>query len=62
MGKRIRGTSPLNTILSAAGALAAIAIAVPVAIASVPVHAAQASSPFDSEIADFYRGRGGQPL
>ena len=62
MGKRIRGTLPLNKIVAAAGVMAIIAISVPVAIGSVPVHAAQASSPFDSEIADFYRGRGGQPL
>ena len=62
MDKRICGTSPLNTIVAAAGVMAVIAISVPAAIGSVPVHAAQASSPFDSEIADFYRGRGGQPL
>ena len=62
MGKRIRGILPLNKIFAVASALAGVAIIGPVAIRSAPVHAAQAASPFDNEIADFYRGRAGQPL
>ena len=62
MGKRIRGVSPLKTLIAAAGAGAAVAIAIPAMISAVPVHAAQNFAPLDGEIANFYRGREGAPL
>jgi murein L,D-transpeptidase YcbB/YkuD len=62
MGKRIRGILPLNRIFATAGAVAAIAVIGPLSVGFTPVHAAQAASPFDNEIADFYRARGGRPL
>ena len=62
MGKRIRGSLPLNKWLAAGGAFAALAVALPATTGMAPVHAAQATGPLDSEIANFYRSRGGAPL
>jgi murein L,D-transpeptidase YcbB/YkuD len=57
MQKLIRGGLPLKTI-AAGTALAALAGIVP----ALPATAAPAAAPFDGEIAQFYRARGGAPL
>jgi L,D-transpeptidase YcbB len=61
MGKHIRGISPLSRIIAAGGAVAALAVAAPMAL---PTSALRAAAPAlaDGEIADFYRARGGAPL
>ena len=59
MGKVRRGKLPLS--IAAGAAIAAIAVTAPLAIAPSTA-AAAATAQFDSEIADFYRGRGGAPL
>ena len=63
MGKYFRGASPLNRILAAGVAVAAITMTVPFAL---PNASAEARTPapalLDGEIADFYRSRGGAPL
>jgi murein L,D-transpeptidase YcbB/YkuD len=48
-------------IFAAAGGVAALALVVPAVLHPVPA-AAAARAPFDAEIADFYRSRGGAPL
>lgn len=62
MGKFGRGGWPAGKILAAGSAVAALAIAAPIALHSSPVSAAVAASPVDGEIADFYRSRGNAPL
>ena len=61
MHKSFRGLLPLNRIFAAGTALTAVGLALPMALPIAPVHAA-AQAPFDSEIAEFYRSRGGAPL
>jgi len=61
MGKLRAGMSPLSQIVAAAGAVGALAVAAPLTLAPTAA-AAAAAAPFDSEIADFYRARGGAPL
>lgn len=62
MGKVVRGISPLKKIVAAGSAAAFVALA-PGAFGAGPANArASASVPFDGEIADFYRARGGAPL
>src|SRR5438094_8591363 len=61
MGKLIRGGSPLNKIFAAGAAVTALAVAAPLALPIAALHAAT-PAPFDGEIADFYRARGGAPL
>lgn len=61
MGKRIRGITPLKTLIATAGAGAAVAIAIPAMVSAVPVQA-QIITPLDGEIASFYRARGEMPL
>jgi murein L,D-transpeptidase YcbB/YkuD len=61
MGKLWRGASPLSKIFAAGSAVAVLAVAAPLALGPVPA-AAAAPAPFDAEIADFYRARGGSPL
>jgi murein L,D-transpeptidase YcbB/YkuD len=61
MGKLRAGMSPLSRIVAAAGAVGALAVAAPLTLAPTAAGAA-AAAPFDSEIADFYRARGGAPL
>jgi L,D-transpeptidase YcbB len=61
MYKRFRGSLPLSRIFAAATALSAAGLAVPALLPTTPAHAA-AQAPFDSEIAAFYRSRGGAPL
>ena len=62
MGKLRGGVTPLSQCVAAAGAIAAIAVAAPLTIAPSAAAAAAAQAPLDSEIADFYRARGGAPL
>jgi L,D-transpeptidase YcbB len=63
MGKLSRGALPLSRIFAAGGAVAALAIAAPLALGPAPAMAkAAAPTPFGGEIADFYRARGGAPL
>jgi murein L,D-transpeptidase YcbB/YkuD len=63
MGKLSRGALPLSKIIAAGGAVAALAVAAPVALTTAPAQArAAAAAPLDGEIADFYRARGGAPL
>jgi murein L,D-transpeptidase YcbB/YkuD len=62
MGKLGRGALPLNKVLAACSALGAVAIAAPLTPGMAPAHAAAAVSAYDSEIASFYRSRGGAPL
>ena len=62
MGKL--GLSGLHAgkILAAGSAVAALAIAAPIALHSSPVSAAAAAAPFDGEIVNFYESRGSAPL
>lgn len=60
MGKRIRRSSPLTRIVAVGSAVAALGLIAPF-VSTGPAKAA-AAAPFDSEIADFYRARGGAPL
>ena len=63
MGKFRRGFASLGQVAAAAGAVCALAVAVPLTLApSAAAAAAAAQAPFDGEIADFYRSRGGAPL
>src|SRR6266576_5427099 len=63
MGKFIRGALPLSRIFAAGGAVAALGIAAPLVLGPAPAAARTAApAPFDGEIADFYRARGGAPL
>jgi murein L,D-transpeptidase YcbB/YkuD len=62
MGKLISGLSPLSRVFTAGSALAALAIAAPALVGTSPVAAAAAASPYDGDIASFYRSRGGAPL
>src|SRR5947209_9679705 len=61
MYKRFRGSLPLNRIFVPCIVLSAAGLALPMAFPTAPAHAA-AQPPFDSEIAAFYRSRGGAPL
>jgi murein L,D-transpeptidase YcbB/YkuD len=61
MRKIVRGLPPLGRIFAAGSGLAALAFASPVVLPIASAHAAAAPA-FDSEIADFYRSRGGAPL
>jgi len=60
MGKRIRIGSPLARIFAVGSAVATLGLVTPV-VPTEPARAA-AATPFDGEIADFYRARGGAPL
>jgi murein L,D-transpeptidase YcbB/YkuD len=60
MNKLRRGPLPLNGFLSAAAILGAVAI--PFAARSVPAAAAAATAAPGSDVASFYRARGGAPL
>ena len=61
MGKLVRGAVPLKSV--AAVGLALGAAAAPVAVVTGPASAKTAAvGSFDSEIAAFYRARGGAPL
>src|SRR6185312_12908078 len=60
MGK-LFGGAPLGRVAAAAGALAVIGIATPMVLGSTSATAAAAAQ-FDSQVADFYRARGGAPL
>jgi murein L,D-transpeptidase YcbB/YkuD len=62
MGKLISGLSPLSRVFTAGSALAALAIVAPALVGTSPVAAAAAASPYDGDIASFYRSRGGAPL
>jgi murein L,D-transpeptidase YcbB/YkuD len=62
MGKLISGLSPLSRVFTAGSALAALAIAAPALVGTSPAAAAAAASPYDGDIASFYRSRGGAPL
>jgi len=63
MDKVVRGVAPLKKIIAAGSSVAAIAMLAPVALGTAPAGArAAAPAPFDGEIADFYRARGGAPL
>ena len=63
MGKFIRGTSPLHRIFAAGAAVATLAVAAPLVLPIAPAEAKTAPPALiDSEIADFYRSRGGAPL
>ncbi|MFL6725089.1 MAG: L,D-transpeptidase family protein [Sphingomicrobium sp.] len=64
MGKLSSGAVPQTKTIAAGGAILSIAaaLAAPIALGSAPLHAAAAVAPLDSEIADFYRSRGGAPL
>jgi len=55
MGKRLTGR------IVAAGTLAALGMIAPLGLGELPARSV-ASSPFDGEIANFYRARGGAPL
>jgi len=61
MGKIRGGITPLGRIVAAAGLGGALALSAPLVVAPSPASAA-AQTPFDSEIAEFYRSRGGAPL
>ena len=61
MNRLFRGALPLRRIFAAGTALTAAGLALPMVLPTGAVHAA-AQAPFDSEIADFYRSRGGAPL
>jgi murein L,D-transpeptidase YcbB/YkuD len=61
MHKPFGGSLPLSRIFSASAAAVATAAVMPFVATPAPVHAA-IQAPFDSEIADFYRSRGGAPL
>jgi murein L,D-transpeptidase YcbB/YkuD len=63
MGKLIRGFKPLNKVLGAGAAMGALMVAAPLALPATAAKAkAAAPAPIESEIADFYRSRGGAPL
>jgi murein L,D-transpeptidase YcbB/YkuD len=61
MTRLSRGVLPRHVLLGLGASLGAIAAAAPLAIAGTPAQAADAPS-FSSEIAAFYRSRGGAPL
>src|SRR6478672_8175030 len=61
MGKRVGGVSPLARIVAGASTVVALGMVVPMAVGPLPAKTA-AAAPFDGEIADFYRSRGGAPL
>jgi murein L,D-transpeptidase YcbB/YkuD len=62
MGKLTGGLAPLTRIV-AASCLVAAGLAVTVPFVGAPAVARSAApAPFDSEIADFYRSRGGAPM
>src|SRR3954462_14521064 len=61
MSRHFGGVRPLGRIVAAAGTVASLAVAAPLAFGSSPAAAAKAV-PLDGEIADFYRSRGGAPL
>ena len=61
MGKHSRGASPLNKFFSAGAAVAVLGVAAPLALPAAPAQAAVPAT-IDTEIADFYRSRGGAPL
>ena len=56
MGKRVGGR-----IIAAAGAVAVFGLVAPMAVEALSARTA-VTAPFDGEIADFYRARGGAPL
>jgi murein L,D-transpeptidase YcbB/YkuD len=60
MGKLSRGALPLR-IVAASAAAVAFGLVAPQPLGIAPAAAATAA-PFDGEIADFYRARGGAPL
>jgi murein L,D-transpeptidase YcbB/YkuD len=60
MGKLIRGPASRRTFV-AASAIAILALAIP-SVLEAPAAAAAAATPFDGDIAAFYRARGGAPL
>ena len=63
MGKLIRGLAPLNKVLSAGAAIGAFIAAAPLALPATVAEAKPAvPAAIGSEIADFYRSRGGAPL
>jgi murein L,D-transpeptidase YcbB/YkuD len=63
MGKVVRGVSPLKRIVTAGSAVALVALLAPGALGTGPANArSSAAAPFDGEIGDFYRARGGAPL
>jgi len=61
MGKLFCGGLELGRVAAAAGALAAMGIATPILLGSTSATAA-AAAPFDGQVAEFYRARGGAPL
>ena len=62
MAKLVGGGLPLGTIAAAAATVAVLGTAAAVALTSAPAVAAERAAPFDSEVAQFYRERGGAPL
>src|SRR4029450_11861837 len=63
MGKVVRGMSPLKKIVAAGSAAALVVLMAPGAPGTGPANARGAApAPFGSEIADFYRARGGAPM
>lgn len=63
MAEVVRGIAPLKKIIAAGSALAVLAMLAQGAVGTAPANARPATvAPFDSEIADFYRARGGAPL
>jgi murein L,D-transpeptidase YcbB/YkuD len=63
MGRFFRGRSPLNRMVAAGSAVAALALAAPLALPTAPAIARSAApAAFGGEIADFYRSRSGAPL
>jgi murein L,D-transpeptidase YcbB/YkuD len=61
MGKLICGGLPLKRLFALGSAVAALGISAPAMLGTAPA-AAAAPAPFDAEIAQFYRARGGAPL
>ena len=62
MGKLVRRSTPLKTMIAAGSALAALAVATPAVIATTPAQATASAFQADGEVADFYRSRGGASL
>ncbi|MGN6589124.1 MAG: L,D-transpeptidase family protein [Sphingomicrobium sp.] len=62
MGKLFGGMAPLNRIFAAGCLLGTGLTAMPLVIGTPAVARSQAPAAFDSDIADFYRSRGGAPL
>jgi murein L,D-transpeptidase YcbB/YkuD len=62
MNRDFVGARPLERIVAAAGVVAALAVAAPVALGPSPAAAAPKAVAFDSDIAAFYRAREGAPL